>query len=101
MNTNLGEIIASRHIDCDSYDASGVDIQIGKPRQFEDSEDYYIVYQISGLGKVTVSSVGGVDSIQCLQLVMKAISADLWRLGEAEGKRLRWNGSDEDLGFPV
>ncbi|MEJ7623363.1 MAG: hypothetical protein WKF34_05175 [Pyrinomonadaceae bacterium] len=100
MTKKIDEIIASRNLECDLDNGRHLIIRIGKPTQFEDSEDYYVLYQITGVGDEKTKFVGGVDGVQCLQLVMKGIAADLWRINNTLGWKLRWNGEAGSLGFP-
>ena len=71
---------------------------IGQPRRYRGGHpDYYCPFKIEGFdGRIRYAS--GVDAVQALQLVMKAIGSEL-----ATSKRiLRWNAGQQvgDLGFP-
>lgn len=98
----MTEIIASRYLDLVSADGttSPVVINIGKPRQFPDSTDFFTPYQVCGVGKEEVWYAGGVDAVQSLQLVMGMIGAELMALKTSAGIELRWAGDDfGGLGF--
>lgn len=100
MINELEEVIAMRILDCPTATNEELVILIGKPVKFEDSDNYRVPYQIKGAGIEKVKFVGGVDAIQCLQLVMKAIGAELWRLDNTFGGIVTWNGERGDFGFP-
>jgi hypothetical protein len=100
---DLGDIIATRTLD---YIGQGkqrlvVDIAIGKPRQFSDSEDYYVPYRIKGVGVEKLGYAAGVDAVQALQLVMRGIGADLLSISRKLPGQLRWIGNEPgEYGFP-
>ena len=100
MIVELGDVIAKRTFRWAESSAEGLTVLIGRPVQFPDSEDYYVPYQIKGIGSNPVRYAGGVDSIQCLQLVMKGISAELDRIGNQAEDQLLWDGDETGrLGF--
>jgi hypothetical protein len=81
-------------------DAEGrsVRILIGKPRRYRGGHaDYYCPFSINGVEN-EIRYAGGVDAIQALQLVMKAIGIQL----SQSGRSLRWDAGQgiADLGFP-
>ena len=81
-------------------DAKKIEVIIGKPERFADSEDYFCPYKIIGLGKEKIKYAAGIDGIQAIQLAMKMIGADLYSSKEAKEGFLKWEGGDEgDLGF--
>lgn len=100
----LGEIIAVRelYIAEEREFERKIQVSIGKPQPFPDSDGYYCPFQIVGVGGEEIKYAAGVDAVQSLQLVMLIIGATLNFLsGQARG-RLRWKGGSEgDLGFPT
>src|SRR2546422_6692245 len=104
MTYEVGEPIAIRRLYLmqDDDTKKVVLISLGKPRKFPDSGDYYVPFQITGIGSETVLCAGGIDAFQALQQVMPIVGAQLSVLNEACGRRLIWEGSEEgDLGFPI
>src|SRR5688572_28723623 len=98
----LGEVIASRNLELIKPDGSTspVVVEIGKPKQFPDSSDFFTPYLINGLGGEEVWYAGGVDAIQSIQLVMGMIDAELSARAIRAGVELRWVGDDSGgLGF--
>ena len=76
-------------------------VTIGRPRPFEDKEDYYCPYSIEYAGKKKTRYAGGVDAIQALQLVFKRIGADLFQLAEQSGVSITWlEDTPGFTGFP-
>ena len=103
---NIGEVIATRRLYVQDVEDSQTEItvQIGRPQPFPDPpDDYFVPYQILGIGTDDVRYATGVDAIQSLQLVMQVIGDDLAARGRRSGKTIVWEaGQDEhDLGFPV
>jgi hypothetical protein len=66
----IGEPIAERKLIMGSDE---VVVTIGKPRPFDDDEDYFCPYSIEHAGQKKVSYAGGMDAVQALQLAMKKI----------------------------
>lgn len=98
--TQLGEIIATRKLSVSGSTEQEIEILIGRPLQYPKSSDYYVPYQIVGIGDEKIRYAGGIDSIQCLQLVMKMIYYDVGALNEKLELALRWQGDEAgDLGF--
>ena len=101
---DIGEIIAVRELYIVEQGESDrkVEVRIGKPRLFEDSESYYCPFQIVGVGEEEIKYSAGIDAIQSLQLVMVMIGATLeYFNGELDG-RLHWPGATEGkFGFPT
>jgi hypothetical protein len=95
---DLGQVIATRVLALGG--GAQVTIRLGRPERFSDSEDYYCPYEIRGMDAQHARYAGGVDSVQALDLALKAIGAILYTSRECQAKQLTWNGS-EDLGFPV
>jgi Domain of unknown function (DUF6968) len=103
MNYELGEAIAMRklYLTQDDGTRKTVVIKLGAPRQYPDSSDYYIPFQIVGTGSELVMCAGGIDGFQALQDVMIIIGAQLSSLNQSCGGRLAWEAGEEgDLGFP-
>jgi hypothetical protein len=101
---DVGEIIAARKLYLlnDEKPTREVFVLIGKPQQFRDSFDYYCPFQIEGIGSEAVRFAAGVDAIQAIELVMKAIGAELYVLRQKYQARLEWQAGEEgDLGFPM
>lgn len=102
MTVNLGEVIASRSFQLEGSPNIELIVLIGTPQQFPDSGDFYVPYQIRGFEDEETRYVGGVDSVQCLQLVMKVIGAKLARLNALSGHAISWEGDNAGgLGFPL
>jgi hypothetical protein len=104
MIYEVGDIIAIRrlYLTEDNGARKVVLINLRKPREFPDSSDYYVPFQITGIGSETVFCAGGIDAFQAVQQVMPIIGAQLSLLNESCGGRLVWEGNKEgDLGFPV
>jgi hypothetical protein len=52
-----------------------VQVLIGKPEPFPESEGYSCPFQIVGIGSEKVKYAAGIDAVQALQLVMVMIGA--------------------------
>jgi hypothetical protein len=103
MIYELGEIIATRKLSFIDDDGSEriVEVNLGNPKQFPDSSDFYVPFQVIGAGSETVLCAGGIDAFQALQEVMIIIGAKLSVLNESCGGRLRWEAEEgSSLGFP-
>ena len=99
----IGETIATRELYLTEDDGTRrvVMIRLGKPRRFPDSSDYYVPFQITGIGSERVFCAGGIDAFQALQGLMPVIGAQLSALNASCGGRLRWEGDETGaLGFP-
>jgi len=99
----MTEIIATRRLQLLEDDGSTkpILIELGKPKLFPDSTNYYAPFQILGIGSERVLYAGGVDAFQALQLVMGVIGAQLAALNQACGDRLRREGHEgSEFGFP-
>jgi Domain of unknown function (DUF6968) len=95
---DLGDVIAVRELFL-VENRRPVFVKLGKPRQFPDSSDYYVPFQITGAGSEKIRYAGGVDAIQALQLVMKMIGIYLDKINRNEGG-LKWEGGGaNDFGF--
>ena len=93
----IGESIAERTL---VMGAEEVVVTIGKPRPFDDGEDYFCPYSIEYAGQKKVSYAGGMDAVQALQLTMKKIGADLSHLAKTQGVLIAWlPDSPGDTGF--
>lgn len=90
----LGKVIATRHLASAIHPKAKIVVEIGAPRRPRGREDYFCPYRIRGIGGEVTRAAYGVDAVQALQLVMRAIGAEL--AGHAD---LRFF-EDEDLGFP-
>ena len=69
-------------------------VEIGQPRKTRGHDEYHCPYRIIGVGDGTVRAAYGVDAVQAVQLVSKAIAAELFRYPD-----LKWLGMS-DNGFP-
>jgi hypothetical protein len=96
---SVGEIIATREL---QVTGSGkvIEVRLGRPEKFSDSDDYYCRYQIMGLGRDRVFYGAGVDQMQALVLALQNIGAELYTSNEARAGQLTWFG-ELNLGFPV
>ncbi|MBP6001975.1 MAG: hypothetical protein KA746_00940 [Pyrinomonadaceae bacterium] len=98
---DLGDVIAERRFKFESKLKSEIIVAIGKPMPFPDSDDYYVPYQIKGIGDEQIKFAGGIDAVQCLQLVMKIIGSELWVINEPLTEKIIWDGDENgSLGFP-
>lgn len=97
----LGNVIAYRLYGIEnSPENARIEVFIGEPRQFSASLDYFTPFLIRGSGSGNVKRVGGVDSLQSLQLAISMISIDIAYLEESIGKNLVWtNNKENGLGF--
>jgi len=84
--TNIGMVIARRELTL-SRGRKAV-VEIGKPRKFRGSPDYFYPFKIRGLGKVIISMAGGVDAIQALEFAFLRIGIDLYISREAKSGQL-------------
>lgn len=95
---DIGEPIATRLL---SAGAERIVVTIGKPRPFEDGNDYYCPFSIEHAGKRSISYAGGMDAVQALQLAMKKIGMDLEHIGRQRGLQISWVADTPgDTGFP-
>src|SRR5216683_3964175 len=94
--SSLGPVIARRVLH--HSDDRAILVLIGQPRRYRGGHpDYYCPYKIEGFDD-QIRYAGGVDAVQALQLVMRAIGN---RLAESK-QALSWNAGQQvgDLGFP-
>ncbi len=101
-NIELGEIIARRKLEATSVDGikSELIVNIGMPKEFPDSSDFYAPFQICGIGSEEVWYAGGVDAVQALQLSMGMIRAELNALRSRRNLDISWEGDETGrLGF--
>lgn len=101
MNS-LGMIIARRTLRWPEKEGKQITVLIGKPRPFPRSkrfphQDYYCPYRIVGIGDQKLRRAGGVDAVQALQLVFRAIGADLRHINKRQSSKLRWVVEDHVL----
>src|SRR5690606_13449287 len=89
-----GPIVAERLFELNG-EAKAVRVRIRKPRRDPRTGNHWCTFEVSGLGGARVFKVWGVDSLQALQLAIRA-AGELLR--EADDK-LTWCG-DSALGFP-
>jgi len=82
----------------------GITVRISRPQAFPDPpDDYFVPYQIVGIGSEKVHYAAGVDAVQALQLVMQVIGDDLTALNRDSAGAISWHAgqTENDLGFPV
>ncbi len=89
-----GPIIAERVFELDGRQRA-VRVRIRKPRRDPGTGDHWCTFEVSGLTEAMDFKVWGVDSLQALQLAIRA-AGELLR---EKGHELTWCG-DQDLGFP-
>jgi hypothetical protein len=97
----LSQILAARRL-CyveDGLEICTVEILIGMPVKFQNSDDFYVPYKISGPKADKLSYAGGVDEIQALSLALQKIGVELSALQKKLSGQLTWLGL-ADLGFP-
>ena len=80
----LGRVVASRTLTEDGKPANRVEIVLGAPRRA--GKDWECPFAIRGLGDGSVQTMTGADSLQALQLAVRAIRARL----EETGRRFLW-----------
>jgi hypothetical protein len=95
---SVGRIIATRDLDLDGVEK--VLVTIGAPQQTPGHADYYCPFTISGFGSREVRYAVGIDTMQALDLALRAIGSDLYSSQEYLEGRLRYLGM-KNLGFPV
>ena len=102
----VGEVIAARILHLEEEAAgseSAITVQIGRPQCFpEPPDDYFVPYQILGIGDERVGYVAGIDAVQALQLVMRVNGAELTALSRESAGDISWEAGQtaHDLGFP-
>ncbi len=103
MSFEIGDIIASRSLTRErDGESTEIFVLIGKPRQIEDSSDFFAPYQFRGIGLEGIRYAAGVDAVQALQLAMVMIGAELVARSKKPGNKISWgHGRNGDLGFPV
>jgi hypothetical protein len=89
-----GPIIAERVFELAGRQKA-VRVRIRKPRRDPRTGDHWCTFEVSGLAKAMGFKVWGIDSLQALQLAIRA-AGELLR---EEGGEMTWCG-DRDLGFP-
>lgn len=89
-----GPIIAERVFELDGRQRA-VRVRLRKPRRDSRTGDHWCTFEVSGLARAMRFKVWGIDSLQALQLAMRA-AGELLR---EQGHSLTWCG-DQDLGFP-
>jgi len=89
-----GPIVADRLFESGGR-AKAVRVRIRKPRRDPKTRNHWCTFEVSGVGEARGFKVWGVDSLQALQLAIRA-AGELLR---EEGRGLTWCG-DSDLGFP-
>jgi uncharacterized protein (DUF302 family) len=104
----IGDVIAERRLSVVGLPELKVIIQLGKPRDAEElfkdgkeAADAFCPFRILGVGDEHIHYAIGIDAIQALQLVMKAITAEIAVLSKQYEYTFRWfDDSGGDLGFP-
>src|SRR6266705_4998389 len=96
---NVGEVIATRILHLQEADGSErtITVRIGRPQSFpEPPDDYFVPYQIVGIGAERVCFAAGVDAVQALQLVMPMIGADLMALNRETTGTIVWEAGEKE-----
>lgn len=93
-NKASGPIIAERVFELDGRQRA-VRLRIRKPRRDPRTGDHWCTFEVSGLTEAMGFNIWGVDSLQALQLAIRA-AGELLR---EKGHELTWC-EDQDLGFP-
>ncbi len=99
--TGIGRVVATRELRLSRQ--KKVTIEIGKPRKFRGSPDYFCAFRIRGMGDDFLSLSGGVDAIQALELALVHVGTKLYFSEEAKAGKLTWDYGriDGDLGLPL
>jgi hypothetical protein len=99
--TGIGTVIATRELRLSSR--KKVTVEIGKPRKFRGSPDYFCPFRIRGMGDDFLSHRGGVDAIHALEFALVHIGSLLYYSDEAKARKLTWDYGevDGDLGLPL
>jgi hypothetical protein len=93
-NKASGPIVAERLFELNGQPRS-VRVRIRKPRRDPKTGNHWCTFEVSGLAKAMAFKVWGIDSLQALQLAVRA-AGELLR---EEGHDITWCG-EHDLGFP-
>jgi hypothetical protein len=98
----IGEVIGERMLTLEKSAevARQVKVLLGKPRKFQDSEDFCCPYQIIGLGDDTIKSAAGIDSMQAIQIAMQLVASEIHNVHREDAANLRWYGN-RNIGLPV
>jgi uncharacterized protein DUF6968 len=100
VDGELGEVIAMRYLYLVDDPTHAVVVQIGRPEPLPDGRNHSCAFRVLGLGSGAVQHVGGVDSLQALQLAIDVLTAYLHYLNASVSGRLRWKDDDTgDLGL--
>ncbi len=99
--TGIGTVVARRELLLSGR--KKVTVEIGKPRKFRGSPDYFCPFRIRGMGDDFLSLSGGVDAIHALEFALVHIGSLLYYSEEAKAGKLAWDYGriDGDLGFPL
>ena len=100
---NVGEVIAERKLSVVGNSSFTAVVRMGKPQPLPDAvgDNYFCPIQIVGIGSERVTYAAGVDAFQAIQLAMKSISLELFKIKRDFGLECRWEGDDHGgLGFP-
>jgi len=97
----IGEVIATRQLCLVDDPSREILVKVGKPR-LSDHNDYFCPIQVTGIGDERVYSIYGVDSVQALELGMRALGSELQRLNTQNQGRIRWGDAPKGwFGFPI
>jgi hypothetical protein len=91
----LGRVIARRQLTRGRGTRPVALVEIGQPRKTRGHDDFFCPFRIKGAGDESVRAAYGVDAVQAMQLVSKAVAAELFRFPD-----LTWLGM-EGNGFPA
>ena len=98
-DTDIGEIIATRQLYLVDDPATFIVVQVARPEPLDDGRHYTCAFRVLGFGSGEVQRVGGVDSLQALQLALSVMVAYLHYLNASVAGRLRWKDDAGDLGL--
>jgi len=97
----IGEVIATRQLCLVDDPSREILVKIGKP-QLSEHNDYVCPIQVTGIGEERVYGIYGVDSVQALELGMRALGSELQRLNTQHQGRIGWGDAPKGwFGFPI
>jgi hypothetical protein len=91
----VGRVIARRQLTRGRRTRPVALVEIGQPRKTRGHDDFFCPFRIKGVGDESVRAAYGVDAVQAMQLVSKAVAAELFRFPD-----LTWLGM-VGTGFPA
>src|SRR6266496_2248480 len=85
----LGRVIARRRLTRGRGPRGVAVVEIGRARKNKGRDEYYCPYRITGVGDEKVRAAYGVDAVQAMQLVSKAVAAELFRYPDLKSEERR------------